>query len=166
MSKQTEEEQKLLRKEMPEVERLTDLIFGLALSIGALVLISQPPQDSVGILADVVIFSYSFFILVTVWTHYTVTLTYIRIETLSILRLNFILLFLVALEPYFFFLLTSGPKEFIGGAIDDIASMLYAIDLAALMAILAYFSDLVIKKEGRKIHKEEVTRHDVDRIVY
>jgi len=160
------EERRLLSKETPEIERLTDLVFGLALSIGALVLISKPPLNSHEILVDVVSFSFSFFILIVIWMRYTAVLAYVKVESRGLIQLNLALLFLVSLEPYFFFLLASGPSEFVGGRIDDIASMLYAIDLAALMAILAFFSDRIARDDGSRIHPAEVRRHRIYRVVF
>ncbi len=152
-------------KETPEIERLTDIIFGLALSIGALVLISQPPHNLNEILIDLLGFTYAFFILIVIWTRYTTALALVRIESAGQVRLNFVLLFLVALEPYFFFLLASGPMEFVGGQLDDIASMLYALNLGALMAILAFFSDRIAKNTSESIHPVEVRRHIAYRFI-
>jgi uncharacterized membrane protein len=166
MAEEDGEERRLLRKQTPEVERLTDLVFGLALSIGALVLISKPPLNSQEILVDVLGFSYSFFILIVIWMRYTAALAFVKAESRRLIQLNLALLFLVALEPYFFFLLTSGPSEFIGVQIDDLASMLYAVDLAALMAILAFFSDRIARDDGSRFHPLEVRRHSVHRAVF
>jgi len=166
MNEEDGDERRMLRKETPELERLTDLVFGLALSIGALVLISQPPLDSQGILSDVLGFSYSFFILIVIWMRYTAALTFVKAESRGLVRLNIALLFLVALEPYFFFLFTNGPTEFVGGRVDDVSSMLYAIDLAGLMTILAFFSDRIARNEGRRIHPAEVRRHSINRMVF
>lgn len=166
MDDENEEERRLLRRETPELERLTDLIFGLALSIGALVLISKPPRNVQEILIDAVSFSYSFFILMVIWIRYTAALSFVKAESPGEVRLNFILLFLVSMEPYFFFLLASGPEEFVGARIDDVASILYALDLGALMAILAFFSDRIIRDRDRSAHPSMAARHGVYRTVF
>jgi uncharacterized membrane protein len=159
------EEEELLRREKPEIERLSDLIFGLALSIGALVLISRPPSTSQEILIDIAYFSFSFFILIVIWMRYMAAMAFMKVESVGLIRLNIALLFLVSLEPYLFFLLASGPSDFSGGKIDDIASMLFALDLAALMAILAFFSGRIAMNEGM-IHPVEVRKHLVYRLVF
>ena len=160
------EEREFLGKEKPEIEHLSDLIFGLALSIGALVLISQPPRSSTEIITDVISFSFSFFLLIEIWLHYTAAMAVMKVESISFIRLNVVLLFLVSLEPYFFFLLSSGPKTVGDIRIDDTASMLYAFDLGALFVILAFFSDRIAKSDHDKVHAAEVRQHGVYRAMF
>jgi len=81
---------------------LSDLIFGLALSIGALALIAQPVLTAGDLLRDLVDFAFGFIVLIVVWVRYTGCMTYLTIETHGVLRLNLLMLFLVALEPYLF----------------------------------------------------------------
>src|SRR6266705_5184687 len=56
----------------PRIESLSDLIFGLALSIGALALIAQPVLTAGDLLRDLLDFAFGFIVLIVVWVRYTV----------------------------------------------------------------------------------------------
>ncbi len=130
----------------PRIESLSDLIFGLALSIGALALIAQPVLTAADLLRDLVDFAFGFIVLIAVWVRYTSSITYLTIETHGVLRLNILMLFLVALEPYLFnqvFGSLSAPQ--VDRALANLASAAYAIDLSALMGVLASFEHLAAK---------------------
>src|SRR5438128_1856349 len=130
----------------PRIESLSDLIFGLALSIGALALIAQPVLTAADLLRDLVDFAFGFIVLIAVWVRYTGSITYLTIETHGVLRLNILMLFLVALEPYLFnqvFGSLSAPQ--VDRALANLASTAYAIDLSALMGVLASFEHLAAK---------------------
>ncbi|MDD1770184.1 MAG: hypothetical protein LUO79_03775 [Methanomassiliicoccales archaeon] len=129
---------------LPEIEGLVDLIFGLALSIGALILINTVPKDSTEILQDLLAFTYGFIILVFIWEEVTKEMLLFKVESTGMLRVTYILLFLVALEPYLFNLITQHTAS----NVDEIASMLYAADLASLMAVLAFFAQKIINGAG------------------
>lgn len=143
---------------LPEIEGLVDLIFGLALSIGALILINTVPKTSEEILSDILAFTYGFIILVFIWEEVTKEMLLFKVETTRMLRVTYLLLFLVALEPYLFNLITQHTSS---GGVDEISSMLYAADLGALMVILAFFAQRIIDGEGnlsprvRKIYLEK-----------
>jgi uncharacterized membrane protein len=49
------------------IESLSDLIFGLALSIGALTLIGQSMTDFQQVFLSIAFYAFSFLILVSVW---------------------------------------------------------------------------------------------------
>src|SRR5437879_1884102 len=122
----------------PRIESLSDLIFGLALSIGALALIAQPVLTAADLLRDLVDFAFGFIVLIAVWVRYTGSITYLTIETHGVLRLNILMLFLVAIEPYLFnqvFGSLSAPQ--VDRALANLASAAYAVDLSALMGVLA-----------------------------
>jgi len=129
---------------LPEIEGLVDLIFGLALSIGALILINTIPQNPGEIINDLLAFTYGFIILVFIWEEITKEMLLFKVETQGTLRVTYILLFLVALEPYLFNLITQHAES----SIDELASMLYALDLGALMLILAFFAQKIVNGEG------------------
>jgi uncharacterized membrane protein len=84
------------------IESLSDLIFGLALSIGALTLIGQPQNDFGQILQSILFYAFSFLILISVWYGYTRTMSLLHIETSKLVNLNILLLFLVSIEPFLF----------------------------------------------------------------
>jgi len=94
------------------IESLSDLIFGLALSIGSLELIARTPQTPADLGASVVLFAFSFVVVVSIWVGYTRIMAVLAGEGGSVFALNLILLFCVALEPYLFYvcLLYTSPS--------------------------------------------------------
>jgi len=50
----------------PRIESLSDLVFGLALSIGAFALVSAPPIDDAGFYRDVFTFGFNFLVLISI----------------------------------------------------------------------------------------------------
>src|SRR5437899_5571759 len=130
----------------PRLSSLCGLISGLALSLGARALIAQPVVTSAGLLRDLVDFAFGFIVLIAVWVRYTGSITYLTIETHGVLRLNILMLFLVAIEPYLFnqvFGSLSVPQ--VDRALANLASAAYAVDLSALMGVLASFEHLAAK---------------------
>jgi len=84
----------------PRIESRTDLIFGLALSIGAVGLLNYRPTTAQDIVLSVGFFYFGFLILITIWLRYTEIMGVLPAETGGTRALNVFLLFLVALEPY------------------------------------------------------------------
>jgi uncharacterized membrane protein len=131
----------------PRIESLSDLIFGLALSIGAISLLGNINGiNSTGVLEnDIAIFGYSFLILITVWMRYTRIMSVLPLENRWTITLNTALLFTVSLEPFLFNVMqldvNLSPK---------FSSQFYATDLGVMMAILASFS-LVLADEERNL---------------
>jgi len=98
-----------LEDEIPPIkvrlESLSDLVFGLALSIGSLSLILNIPTTAGGLSVDVEVFAFSFLIIVGVWLNYSRIVSVLPVETGGIMSLNLALLFCVAIEPFLFYLL-------------------------------------------------------------
>jgi len=142
-----EEGQRSKRDIIPHVENLVDMVFGLALSIGSLILVTSPPRNPHELLEDIAAFAYGFIILVFIWEEFSQHMMLVKVETKGMLRTTYIMLFLVAIEPYLFNLISSpqqtGPNV---EMIDGLASTLYALDLAGLMLVLAFFSDHITKQ--------------------
>src|SRR5216683_5236822 len=86
----------------PRIQSLSDLIFGLALSIGALNLITSKPTDTSLLFGSIATFGFSFLILIFVWFRYSEIMSVLPVETTRTRALNTIMLFLVAIEPYLF----------------------------------------------------------------
>jgi len=49
----------------PRIESLSDLVFGLALSIGAIALVSSPPVTNAGLYRDIATFTFNFVVLIS-----------------------------------------------------------------------------------------------------
>ena len=148
----------------PSIQGLSDLIFGLALSIGAIQLITtqslpQNPTQLVGILGA---FGFSFLILISVWNRYTITMSVMPAETPGLVRLNMVLLFMVVIEPYLFNLLYI---QGLGSPVGQQVSSYYAIDLAGMNLILAYFTHVLANEEKNLIPKGLIWRFKLTRDV-
>ena len=91
------------------IENLSDLVFGLALSIGSIVLISKLPQTPTDLVTGVAIFGFSFLLVVWIWSSYTAVMTALPLEVRGTYVLNVMLLFCVAVEPYLFYRPRGGP---------------------------------------------------------
>jgi len=136
------------KRPRPRIESLSDLVFGLALSVGTISLISRLPSSPVGIVYDIVEFGFSFLILITVWISYTSIMSVLPLEDATTITLNVILLFFVSIEPYLFYL--NAVFDLAGQEILlNAASVAFALDMAGLMAILALFThQLAVEEKG------------------
>ncbi len=131
------------REPRARIETLSDLVFGLALSLGAFVLISRPPQSTEDLYTGLVIFGFSFLILVNVWHNYSSIMSVLPIATRGLLVLNLVLLFVVAVEPYLLNVIAFSQV----GDVAESASVLYALDIAAMNVILAAFMHILAQEE-------------------
>ena len=131
------------------IEQLSDLVFGLALSIGSLELLAKTPQTPEDLGASVALFAFSFFIVISTWIGYTRIMTIVTQETSGAVGLNILLLFCVVLEPYLFFVLqtnpsvpTSPPDAFL-----EWASFGYAVDVGFMFVILGGLIQLALRQK-------------------
>jgi uncharacterized membrane protein YphA (DoxX/SURF4 family) len=144
----------------PRIQGLSDLIFGLALSIGAIQFIGHPPPDVSQLTGDIAEFAFTFLILINVWNRYTSTTSVMPVETPFMIRLNMLLLFLVAIEPFLFgVLFVPGLSTSVGAA----ASTYYALDIGGMNIVLAYFVHLLASEERKLIPRELMERYRVVR---
>jgi len=146
----------------PRIEGLSDIVFGLALAISTVPLISRLPSRPSGILVDVAEFGFSFLILMSVWVAYTHIMSVLPVEDSTTLNLNLVLLFLVSVEPYLFYLNITFDllthELFL-----NLASILYALDMTGLMLILALFTNQLAKEERELVPKESLRKVRRDR---
>jgi uncharacterized membrane protein len=132
------------------IENLSDLVFGLALSIGSIILISKLPQNPGDLINSVVLFGFSFLIVIWIWSGYTRTMAVLPTEVRGTFLLNIALLFCVALEPYLFYVLQAGPLGLPSAVVSiflDFASSVYAVDVGVMMFILAGLIYLILREE-------------------
>ncbi len=129
------------------IETLSDLIFGLALSIGALTLIGQPPSDFAQLLQSILFYAFSFLILISVWYAYTRNMSLLRVESGKLVSLNVLLLFLVSIEPYLFNQLFGASASLV-----ENTSLLYALDLGGLFVIQAFFAHIIFSDRTNTEH--------------
>jgi uncharacterized membrane protein len=133
-------------------------VFGLALSIGAIGLINNKPKDSSTLVLSIAGFGFSFLILISIWFRYTEMMSLLRVEATGTRFLNTTLLFLVAIEPYLFNLLSfNGP--FAPGSLADVSSTSFAIDLGIIYAIMASFTSILSKEESGPVTPERARKY-------
>ncbi len=137
------------------IESLTDLIFGLALSIGSVSLLSKPPSSPADVITDLAGFGFSFLILISIWIRYTNIMSVLPVETSGTMYLNVVLLFLVSIEPYLLSLLLIGSFQVSGVAVLILVSEAYALDLAGLTSIMGLLAHQLTIEE-RKLVKPEL----------
>lgn len=142
----------------PRIETLSDLVFGLALSIGALSLFSTRPSNTIEVLSDIIGFAFSFLILIFVWMRYTTIMSVLPIETGTTMFLNTVMLFLVSLEPYLFNLI-SLFGHITNSELVNNASILYALDMAGLMTVLAFFTHELTIEEKNLVPPESLSKY-------
>jgi len=146
------------RIEKPRIESLSDIIFGLALAISTIPLISRMPAKPFGIFIDIAEFGFSFLILISVWLGYTRIMSVLPIEDSTTDILNLVLLFLVSIEPYLFYLNITfdlmSHEAFL-----NFASILYALDMTGLMSILALFTHQLANEEKGLLPKESLAKY-------
>ena len=138
----------------PRIQGLSDLIFGLALSIGSYQLLLNYPKGGFDIVTALVVFGFGFLILINVWLRYTSITSVVPIETITMVRLNVLLLFLVAIEPYLFYIISKSGLS-VDPGLD--ASSFYALDIAGMNFVIAYFTHLSTI-EGKKLIPPDLIR--------
>ena len=132
------------------IETLSDLVFGLALSIGAISLIQHIPQAPADLIQDVTQFGFSFLIIVGIWLGYTRILSVLSVETSGTLLLNLALLFCVAVEPFLYYVFQFQAQTIpISSPFLDFSSAAFALDTGAMMGLLAGMTYLVVRQENR-----------------
>jgi hypothetical protein len=136
---------------------LSDLIYGLSLSIGAISLVITNSQASTAsdINRNVLEFLFVFLILITSWIIYTSDMSVLPVETRLVTFLNVVLLILVAIIPYLFDQTVS-----LSNASDaqNYASSLFTFDFAGTLLIMAAFSHLIAREEEQLVDGEVMIR--------
>jgi uncharacterized membrane protein len=137
----------------PRIESLSDLIFGLALSLSAYSLVTRPPATLTGLATDLLSFTFSFLILISVWIRYTGIMSVLPMENRTTRTLNIAMLFSVSLVPYLFNLVTLYGRS-TETVVVEYASILFAADMAALVFILSFFVHELAIEEKQLIAAE------------
>jgi hypothetical protein len=71
-------------------------------------------------------------------------------------RLNMLLLFLVAVEPFLFNMLVSQSN--VSASLEQYVSSYFALDIGAMNVVLAYFAHLLTKQKKSRITSDVITR--------
>ncbi len=153
----TQEEERPRRRPRPRLESLSDLIYGLSLSIGAISLVLTNAQSSTvtDINRNVLEFLFVFLLLITSWIIYTSDMSVLPIETRLVTFLNVVLLILVAIFPYLFDQVVS---TFNPDSVQEYASILFTADLAGTLVIMATFAHIIAREEEHLVDGEVMIR--------
>ncbi len=153
----TQEEERPRRRPRPRLESLSDLIYGLSLSIGAISLVITNAQSSTvsDINRNVLEFLFVFLLLITSWIIYTSDMSVLPIETRLVTFLNVVLLILVAIFPYLFDQVVS---TFNPDSVQEYASILFTADLAGTLVIMASFAHIIAREEEHLVDGEIMIR--------
>jgi uncharacterized membrane protein len=145
------------RRPRPRLETLSDLIYGLSLSIGAISLVITNSQSSTvdDINKNILEFLFVFLILITSWLIYTSDMSVLPIETRLVTFLNILLLMLVAIIPYLF---DQAVSTFNSGIVQDYASILFTADLAGTLLIMTAFANIIAREEEHLVDGEIMLR--------
>lgn len=145
------------RRPRPRLETLSDLIYGLSLSIGAISLIITVGQSSSAddINRNIFEFLFVFFILITSWLIYTSDMSVLPMETRLVTLLNVVLLMLVAIFPYLFDQVFSATNTV---SVREYASVLFTVDYAGTLLIMAGFSHIIAQEEKHLVDGEVMER--------
>jgi hypothetical protein len=145
------------RHPRPRLETLSDLIYGLSLSIGAisLVITNSTASSANEIDRNILEFLFVFLILITSWIIYTSDMSVLPVETRLVTVLNVVLLIFVAIMPYLFDQAVS-----VNNTIDvqNYASTLFTLDYAGSLFIMAGFAHLIAQEEKQLVDDDQVIR--------
>src|SRR5712691_12504005 len=145
------------RRPRPRLETLSDLIYRLSLSIGAISLVITNSQASSGndIDRNILEFLFVFLILITSWIIYTSDMSVLPLETRLVTFLNVVLLILVAIIPYLF---DQAVSRYNTLDIQNYASTLFTFDYAGSLFIMAGFAHLIAQEEKQLVDSDQVIR--------
>jgi len=130
------------------IESLSDLVFGLALSIGSIILVGKVPASGQDIASNVLLFGFGFLIIVMTWLGYSRTMAVLPVEAPFALHTNIALLFVVAIEPYLLYVLTSSQSP----GLADASSVAYALDVGGMFFMQGALARMVVKQEKAGSH--------------
>jgi len=127
-------------------DSFSDIIFGLALSIGSLILIENRVQVWQSFVWNIVLFGFSFAVIAMAWLSFSATMRYLSTELPTVIFLNLTLFFCVILEPYLFYMLMNSS-----GQLSMVISQVFAFDVGFMFFVLGLLAEMVVK-EARLNH--------------
>lgn len=139
------------------LDKLTDMIFGFALAVGALSLTVGNAQSQSEVMAGIFIFGLSFVILIVIWWGHHDLMTRVDTNKPKTIFLNIALLFFVAIEPYLLNTLNADLALF------SFTSALYAVDMAFLMGISAFLAHILITENQGKLSDAQLKSYRLSR---
>jgi len=92
-----------------------------------------------------------FLFLISVWFIYTDDMSVLPVETRPVILLNIVLLMLVSVIPYLF---NQVESSFNASDVQNYASVLFTIDYAAMLFIMAVFAHVISVEEKQLVKRE------------
>ena len=135
-----------------DIENLSNLVFGLSLSIVALILITNPADTPREMAEDILWFTFSFMIVISVWKSYVAIVAEMEVWNSRDVRLNILLLLFVGLEPYLFNAITFGNDKLTPAMQDEmnnLGTIAFALNIAAILLILAIYYHILAKEHAK-----------------
>ena len=126
--------------EKKSIEDLSNLVFGLALTLGAVALVRPDGNDFGQLLVILFNFALSFFIIIWIWWLYNRLIKRLDMAYKSEVILDYVLLFLVVIEPFLYTLINTSS-----------GATIYALDIGTALLILGIFTHLIILKSRRLV---------------
>ena len=140
------------RRPRPRIESLADLIFGLSLAIDSIALLPTAATTPGQMNSRILIFALAFLFLITAWMIYTTYMSVLPVDAAGVTLLNVVLLLLVALIPYLLNNVGLGDSP----ELQDYSSILFTLDLAGILIILAIFAHVIGNEEKGLVAPEVV----------
>ena len=116
------------------IEDLSNLVFGLALTLGAITLTKPDSDDLAALLNTIIQFGLSFAVIIWIWWLYNNLVHAQNLARRGMVPLNLLLLFLVVIEPF----LLSVSQPYASGKVA------YSIDLGITLLIFAMFTHSIM----------------------
>src|SRR6266568_3015281 len=150
-------EERQHRHARPRLETLSDLIYGLSLSIVSisLVITNSTQSNAIDIDRNILEFLFVFLILITSWIIYTSDMSVLPMETRLVTMLNVVLLMLVAIFPYLF---DQAVSAFNSSSVQNYASILFTGDYTGTLVIMAVFAHIIAQEEEHLVDGEIMIR--------
>jgi len=146
LQEKVEHKRKRTREVRLKPDSFSDIIFGLALSIGSLILIQNRVQVWQSFVWNIVLFGFSFAVIAMAWLSFSATIRYLSTEVPAVVFLNLALFFCVILEPYLFYMLMNSS-----GQLSMVISEVFAFDIGFMFFVLGILAEMVLK-EARLNH--------------
>ena len=127
-------------------DSFSDIIFGLALSIGSLILVQHQALAWQSFVENILLFGFSFAVIAMVWLSFSETMRYLSTEISSVVLLNLMLFFCVVLEPYLFYTLETSQGQLL-----IVTSDAFALDMGLMFFVVGTLA-LIVEKEAKRYH--------------
>jgi uncharacterized membrane protein len=132
----------------------SDLIFGLALTIAAVTLTVDPPTTPYEIYVDIAIFSFNFYVLISVWVKHYQIMSVLPLERIRTRLTNIFLLFFVSIEPFLFNNLQTTVTGEESLTFYSTASAIFGINIGMIMLMQALLCHEVATKDQKFVSQK------------